>query len=90
MPKLVTWSTFLVAVVRTLQAADQECGTACHLLGQMAEQGLGYMVADHEEAVAWFGRGAARGHAACAHALAFALENGLGEMLRRIFMSMQL
>jgi TPR repeat protein len=61
-----------------LQAACSS-GDACQLLGQMCEQGLGLPAADLEQAAAWYGHGAALQHAGSAHALAFALENGLGE-----------
>jgi TPR repeat protein len=45
----------------------------------MCEQGLGLPAADLEQAAAWYGHGAALQHAGSAHALAFALENGLGK-----------
>uniref|UniRef100_A0A383V538 Uncharacterized protein n=1 Tax=Tetradesmus obliquus TaxID=3088 RepID=A0A383V538_TETOB len=61
-----------------LQQAAGASGEACHLLGQLCEQGLGLPAADYEQAAAWYGHGAALQHAASAHALAFALENGLG------------
>ncbi|WIA30001.1 hypothetical protein OEZ86_000098 [Tetradesmus obliquus] len=61
-----------------LQQAAGASGEACHLLGQLCEQGLGLPAADYDQAAAWYGHGAALQHAASAHALAFALENGLG------------
>jgi TPR repeat protein len=44
----------------------------------MAEDGLGLHAPDHEEAASWYCRGAALGHVQCAHAYAWALENGVG------------
>jgi len=63
------------------QAVYQSGGTACLWLGQLAERGLGLPAGapDYVEAAAWYGKGAALGHLACAQALAFYYQHGLGE-----------
>ncbi len=49
------------------------------MLGNMAEAGEGLLVADHEEAASWYGRGAQLGSPEGAYCLAFALEHGIGK-----------
>jgi TPR repeat protein len=73
------WPDALPGVLLSALQAAGASGEACHWLGQMCEHGLGLPAADYEQAAAWYGHGAALQHAASAHALAFALENGLGK-----------
>lgn len=62
-----------------LQAAQQQSPDACYQLGVMAEIGEGLLVADHEEAVAWYRQAAALGSIQGMHSYAFALEHGIGQ-----------